>query len=95
MIQPAAFTPPGSARLAPGGNLLLFCPDGAHRLFPHGGCGCNAPAQNASGGGADIYPAYLWLTTRTLNEQPEFKLAEVEGQLGYYQSNSLKMREKR
>lgn len=45
--------------------------------------------------GLKFYPAYLWLTTRTLNEQPEFKLAEVEGQLGYYQSNSLKMRKKR
>lgn len=28
--------------------------------------------------------AYLWLVTKLLNEQMEFKIAEKEGQLGYY-----------
>ena len=34
--------------------------------------------------GVKFYPAYLWLVTRTLHQQTEFKLAEKEGQLGYY-----------
>lgn len=34
--------------------------------------------------GLKFFPAYLWLTTRTLNAQVEFKVAEREGQLGYY-----------
>ena len=33
-----------------------------------------------------FFPAYLWLVTRCLNEQPEFKCAIREGQLGYYDS---------
>ena len=31
-----------------------------------------------------FFPAYLWLTTRCLCEQTEFRLAEREGKLGYY-----------
>lgn len=31
-----------------------------------------------------FFPAYLWLTTKILNQQPEFKLVETDGQLGYY-----------
>ena len=34
--------------------------------------------------GLRFFPAYLWLTTRCLCEQTEFRLAEREGQLGYY-----------
>lgn len=34
--------------------------------------------------GRKFYPAYLWLVTKLLNEQTAFKLAEVNGQLGYY-----------
>ena len=34
--------------------------------------------------GLRFFPAYLWLTTRCLCEQTEFRLAECEGQLGYY-----------
>ena len=95
MIQPAAFTPldlrawPWGetfcyfARMAPTGYSLTVDVD-VTRL-----------RKTLRAAGLKFYPAYLWLTTRTLNEQPEFKLAEVEGQLGYYQSNSLKMREKR
>lgn len=33
-----------------------------------------------------FYPAYLWLVTMTLNRQVEFKMAEVDGQLGYFDS---------
>lgn len=31
-----------------------------------------------------FFPAYLWLVTRTLNQQKEFKLAERNQVLGYY-----------
>lgn len=31
-----------------------------------------------------FFPAYLWLVTKTLNEQQEFRIAEKEGQLGDY-----------
>lgn len=31
-----------------------------------------------------FFPAYLWLVTTTLNLQTEFKVAEKDGQLGYY-----------
>lgn len=31
-----------------------------------------------------FFPAYLWLVTRRLNQQEEFKLAEQEGVLGTY-----------
>ena len=36
--------------------------------------------------GMKFYPAYLWLATRTLNRQTEFRLAEKDGALGYYES---------
>ena len=31
-----------------------------------------------------FFPAYLWLVTKGLNAQTEFKIAQVEGILGYY-----------
>lgn len=31
-----------------------------------------------------FYPAYLWIVTKHLNEQIEFKIAKKDGQLGYY-----------
>ena len=31
-----------------------------------------------------FFPAYLWLVTKNLNRQTEFKIAEKDGQLGYY-----------
>jgi len=34
--------------------------------------------------GLKFFPAYLWLVTKTLNRQTEFKVAQVDGQLGYY-----------
>lgn len=34
--------------------------------------------------GMKFFPAYLWLVTRTLNCQTEFKIAEKDGQIGYY-----------
>ena len=36
--------------------------------------------------GIKFFPAYLWLVTRTLNQQTEFRIAERNGQLGYYHS---------
>lgn len=34
--------------------------------------------------GLKFFPAYLWLVTRCLSQQPEFKCAIKDGQLGYY-----------
>ena len=34
--------------------------------------------------GLKFFPAYLWLVTRNLNEQKEFRQAERKGILGYY-----------
>ncbi len=34
--------------------------------------------------GLRFFPAYLWLVTKCLNEQMEFKIAQKEGVLGYY-----------
>ena len=34
--------------------------------------------------GMKFYPAYLWLITKHLNEQKEFRIAEKDGQIGYY-----------
>ena len=31
-----------------------------------------------------FFPAYLWIVTKHLNEQTEFKIARKDGQLGYY-----------
>lgn len=31
-----------------------------------------------------FFPAYLWRVTRNLNKQIEFKIAEKEGKIGYY-----------
>lgn len=34
--------------------------------------------------GYKFFPAYLWLVTKNLNEQVEFKIAEQNGVLGYF-----------
>ena len=34
--------------------------------------------------GIKFFPAYLWLVTKNLNQQKEFKIAEKDGVLGYY-----------
>lgn len=34
--------------------------------------------------GLKFYPAYLWLVTKTLNLQQEFRIAERDGQIGAY-----------
>ena len=31
-----------------------------------------------------FFPAYLWLVTKVLNEQMEFRIAQKDGQVGYY-----------
>ena len=36
------------------------------------------------GAGIKFFPAYLWLVTKSLNRQMEFRIAEKEGQIGYY-----------
>ncbi|MBN2897756.1 MAG: chloramphenicol acetyltransferase CAT [Clostridia bacterium] len=35
--------------------------------------------------GFKFFPAYLWLVTKMLNEQIEFKVAKVDGRLGYWE----------
>ena len=34
--------------------------------------------------GMKFFPAYLWLVTKVLNEQMEFRIAEKDGEVGYY-----------
>ena len=34
--------------------------------------------------GKKFFPAYLWLVTKVLNEQMEFRIAQKDGQVGYY-----------
>lgn len=34
--------------------------------------------------GIKFFPAYLWLVTKNLNKQVEFRVAEKDGVLGYY-----------
>ena len=34
--------------------------------------------------GLKFFPAYLWLVTKTLNAQQEFRIAEKDGQIGSY-----------
>ena len=34
--------------------------------------------------GMKLFPAYLWLVTKNLNDQQEFKIAEKDGVPGYY-----------
>lgn len=34
--------------------------------------------------GLKFFPAYIWLVTKNLNLQTEFKVAQKDGQLGYY-----------
>ena len=34
--------------------------------------------------GLKFFPVYLWLVTKHLNKQVEFKIAEKDGQVGYF-----------
>ena len=36
--------------------------------------------------GYKFFPAYLWLITKNLNSRQEFKIAEKDGQIGYYET---------
>jgi chloramphenicol O-acetyltransferase type A len=36
--------------------------------------------------GIKFFPAYLWLVTKAINKQPEFKMAIKDGKLGYFDS---------
>ena len=40
--------------------------------------------QTLKAAGLKFFPAYLWAVTRNLNRQVEFKVAEKDGVLGYY-----------
>ena len=60
------------AKMAPTGYSLTVDVDVTHM---------RAVLKNA---GMKFFPAYLWLVTKCLNQQIEFKVAEKNGQLGYY-----------
>lgn len=34
--------------------------------------------------GYRFFPGYLWLATRNLNRQKEFRIAELDGRIGYF-----------
>lgn len=40
--------------------------------------------QTLKAAGLKFFPAYLWAVTKNLNQQLEFKVAEKDGVLGYY-----------
>lgn len=42
--------------------------------------------QTLKGAGLKFFPAYLWLVTKNLNQQMEFKMAIQEEKLGYFDS---------
>ncbi len=42
--------------------------------------------QTVKSNNIKFFPAYLWLVTKNLNKQIEFKIAQKDGQLGYYNS---------
>ena len=42
--------------------------------------------QTVKSNNIKFFPAYLWLVTKNLNKQIEFKIAQKDGQLGYYHS---------
>lgn len=42
--------------------------------------------QTCKNASIKFFPAYLWLVTKNLNQQIEFKIAQQEGVLGYYDS---------
>lgn len=42
--------------------------------------------QELKNHGKKFFPAYLWIVTKTLMEQEEFKIAEVNGKLGVFNS---------
>lgn len=43
-----------------------------------------AMRQRLKAAGLKFFPAYLWLVTKNLNKQVEFKVAKQDGVLGYY-----------
>lgn len=42
--------------------------------------------QTLKGAGLKFFPAYLWLVTKNLNQQMEFKMAIQEETFGYFDS---------
>lgn len=40
--------------------------------------------QILSAAGKKFFPAYLWLVTKNLNRWQEFRIAEHDGKVGYY-----------
>lgn len=44
----------------------------------------SALRQSVKEAGLKFFPAYLWLVTKNLNAQIEFKVAEQDGTVGYY-----------
>ena len=72
--------------MAQGIGILLFFPYGADRIFHYSGYGCNQNESRLKKAELKFFPAYLWLVTKVLNEQQEFRIADQDGQIGYYDS---------
>ena len=62
------------SKMAPTGYSLTVELDVTHLL------------HTLNSAGLRFFPAYLWLVTKNLSMQQEFKIAEKDGQLGYYEA---------
>ena len=84
MDQPVKFTPIDLASWSRGSVFYYFS-----KMAPTGysltaELDITKLKQALDEAGLKFFPAYLWLTTKLLNEQIEFKIAERDSQLGYY-----------
>ena len=84
MNQPVKFTPIDLASWSRGSVFYYFS-----KMAPTGysltaELDITKLKQTLDEAGLKFFPAYLWLTTKLLNEQMEFKIAERDSQLGYY-----------
>ena len=62
------------SRMAPTGYSLTFKVDVTHMK------------NILDEAGLKFFPAYVWLVTFLLNRQQEFRIAEKDGQIGFYDS---------
>ncbi len=74
--------------MAAPGTVPLLCPHGPYRVFPDGAGRCDPAAPRIEGCRKKFFPAYLWLVTKTLMEQPAFCTAEMDGVLGVFDTRT-------
>lgn len=65
-------------------DILLLFQNGACRLFSHGKYECYKAETIYGKQRNKVFPVYLWLVTKNLNKQTEFKIGEKDGVLGYF-----------